>query len=244
VATLKRDGQFDNTVILFMADNGGNAESGPWGRAEGTPLGGPKSNVFAGMNWATLQNTPFAYFKHFTREGGIATPLIVSWPKGIAAKLDGSFVRTPSHLVDIMPTLVDVAKAHYPTAYNGHDILPMDGRSLAPSFTGRTIRRQQPIFWEHEGNRALRDGRWKAIMRFGGAWELYDMSVDRTETHDLAATHPALVRRFATAWQHWAANSDVDPWLESYDPGLSGQRQDWGGGADELARPESREKAD
>ncbi|WP_232491811.1 arylsulfatase [Novosphingobium kaempferiae] len=236
VAALKRSGQFDNTLILFMADNGGNAESGPWGRADGEDLGGPQSNVFAGMSWATLQNTPFSFFKHFTREGGIASPLIASWPQGISRRLNGGIVNTPTHLVDIMPTLVGIGRARYPSTYRGHAILPMDGVSIAPAFSGRKIARREPILWEHEGNRAIRHGRWKAVKRFGAPWELYEMSRDRTETDDLAARRPRVVRQLSAQWDQWAEKSHVDPWLEAYDRGLAGTRQDWGGGRGELTK--------
>ena len=127
VAGLKRDGVFENTVILFLSDNGGNAEGGPWGVAEGQDLGGSHSRVFAGMNWAMLQNTPFSHFKHFTREGGIATPLIVSWPRGIDPRLNGSLVRAPGNLIDIMPTLAQNCGRDLPDDVSGpHDFA--DGR--------------------------------------------------------------------------------------------------------------------
>ncbi|MCM8732447.1 arylsulfatase [Hephaestia sp. GCM10023244] len=230
VTQLKQTGQFDNTLILFVADNGGNAEEGPDGRLENAEiLGGPKSTTFAGMNWATLQNTPFQHFKHHTEEGGIATPLIAHWPKGIDAGLDGSFVRTPGHLIDILPTVVQVAGATYPTIFNGHEIVPMQGRSFAPAFRGQMLHRDQPIFWEHEGNRAVRDGKWKLVARFRQPWQLFDMSHDRTETRDLAGTNPTRVIKMANQWDKWAEASDVDPWSESYDVYLNGAiRQNWG----------------
>lgn len=236
VAGLKRDGVFENTVILFLSDNGGNAEGGPWGVAEGQDLGGSHSRVFAGMNWAMLQNTPFSHFKHFTREGGIATPLIVSWPRGIDPRLNGSLVRAPGHLIDIMPTLAQIAGATYPTTFQGHTILPMAGRTMVPAFRGRMLTRATPLFWEHEGNRAVRDGRWKAVMRFGGEWQLYDLSRDPTETR-VAVRHGTMLRHMAGEWEGWAAASDVDPWQERYDAGLKGPRQNWGGSAAEAEHP-------
>jgi arylsulfatase len=231
VDRLEASGELDNTLILFLCDNGGNGESGPDGRllGKGEP-GSARSNVWAGMNWATLQNTPFQYFKHYTEEGGIATPLIAHWPKGIDARLRGSFVRAPGHLIDVMPTLVDLAGANYPRTFKGRDIVPMQGRSMAPAFHGQPLRRDKPIFFEHEGNRAVRDGKWKLVARFRQPWQLFDMSVDRTEQHDLAARQPALVRKMAAQWDDWAARSYVDPWLDSYDPYLGGKpRQNWGG---------------
>src|SRR5204863_3018330 len=133
VAGLKEHGMFDNTLILFLSDNGGNAESGPHGITQGEPLGGPDSKVFLGMTWATLNNTPFRRYKHFTHEGGIATPLIVHWPAGIAAARNGQWVRDPGNIVDIMSTVAELGRAAYPKSRAGHDILPMSGRSLVPT---------------------------------------------------------------------------------------------------------------
>jgi arylsulfatase len=232
VQRLRDAGELDNTLILFMSDNGGNAESGPDARTGGTgPLGGPTSNIFAGMEWATMQNTPFQYFKHYTEEGGISTPLIAHWPRGIEPKLNGTWNRTPAHLVDIMPTVAEVAGATYPTAHEGHRIVPMQGVSLAPAFTGQAIARGKPIFWEHEGNRAVRDGKWKIVSRFQQPWQLFDIDADRTELKDLAASQPDRVAAMAAAWDAWAKASYVDPWNDSNDVYLKGaRRRNWGGG--------------
>ncbi|HWV60628.1 MAG TPA: arylsulfatase, partial [Sphingopyxis sp.] len=220
VADLKARGEFDNTLILFMSDNGGNAESGPDGRTGAAPWGGKYSNVFVGLNWATLQNTPFRYFKHYAEEGGIATPLIASWPAGIDAKVRGTMVRAPGHLVDVMPTLVELAGAKYPARFDGHDIRPMSGRSFVGAFEGEGLTRSVPIFWEHEGNKAVRDGKWKLVAQFGAPWQLYDMSIDRTETRDLAAAHPDIAAGMAKQWDDWAATSFVDPWPSKIDGGV------------------------
>ncbi len=220
VADLKARGAFDNTLILFLSDNGGNAESGPDGRTGAAPWGGKYSNIFVGLNWATLQNTPFRYFKHYTEEGGIATPLIASWPAGIDPKLRGSMVREPGHLVDVMPTLVELAGAEYPARFDGHEIRRMSGRSFAGAFEGEALMRSVPIFWEHEGNKAVRDGKWKLVAQFGAPWQLYDMNIDRTETRDLAAAHPDIAARMAKQWDDWAARSFVDPWPNKVDGGV------------------------
>jgi arylsulfatase A-like enzyme len=237
VEKLRASGELDNTLILFMHDNGGNGESGPDGRLKGPGApGSAQSIVWAGMNWATLQNTPFQYFKHFTEEGGIATPLIAHWPRGIAPNLRGTLVSTPGHLIDVMPTLVELSGATYPKTFNGQAIVPMQGRSMVPAFRGAALRRATPIFWEHEGNRAVRDGKWKLVARFEQPWQLFDMSVDRTEMHDLAASQPALVARMAAQWDDWAARSYVDPWSEAYDRSQRTGRRNWGG-FDTPARP-------
>jgi arylsulfatase A-like enzyme len=218
---LRQQGTLDHTAIFVLSDNGGNAESGPDGVTAGEPLGGPDSHVLLGMNWAALCNTPFSYFKHFTREGGIATPFIVHWPAGIPAKLNGRFVTDVGHVVDVMPTCVELAGAQYPTKFRHTDILPEDGISLIPAFSGAPLERPRPLFWAHEGNRAIREGRWKLVSRYLGPWQLYDMEADRTEIHDVAAAHADLVLKLSGEFDAWAAHSFVDSWEGP-------ARNDWG----------------
>lgn len=218
VAGLKARNQLDNTLILFMSDNGGNAETGVRGIAKtaaGGRLGDKNSSVFIGQTWATLNNTPFTLFKHFTHEGGIATPLIAHWPNGISKAVQGSIVTNPGHLVDVMPTLLEATGAQYPQRYRNTDIVPFSGASLIPNFKGQTITRGKPIFWEHEGNRAVRDGKWKLVSRLGYSWQLFDMEQDRTEMNDLAATYPDRVREMSAQYDTWAANDYVDLWPET-----------------------------
>ena len=155
---LEARGVLDNTLIFFMSDNGANAESGPDGRFNGDPPGGPNSDLYLGMNWAAVGNTPFRRFKHFTHEGGISSPLIVHWPRGIAANRRGAIERQPAHVIDIMATVTAATGAKYPSEYKGHAIQPMEGVSLRPALDGRPLNRPQPLFWEHEGNRAVRSG--------------------------------------------------------------------------------------
>jgi arylsulfatase len=121
-------------------------------------------------------------------------------------------VTTPSHLIDIMPTCVQVAAASYPSTFDGHQIEPMEGTSLIPAFHGKPLSRTSPIFWEHEGNKAVRDGRWKLVMRHKEAWQLFDMETDRTEQHDLSGTNPEAVQRLQFAWSQWAERTHVDDW--------------------------------
>ena len=187
---LKQRGELENTLILFMSDNGGNAESGPRGRLEGEPAGGPDSTVFLGMNWATLANTPFRRYKHFTHEGGIATPLIAHWPAGIPKARAGQFEKQPGHLIDIMPTVVEAGRARYPSSLHGKTTIPMQGVSLVPALAGKPVGRKQPIYFMHEGNRAVRDGKWKLVSKYMDPWELFDMEADRTEMRNLAAERP------------------------------------------------------
>jgi arylsulfatase A-like enzyme len=210
VEGLRARGALDDTLIMFLSDNGGNAESDPDGRVEGDPPGGPNSNLFLGMNWAGLTTTPFRRFKHFTHEGGIATPFVAHWPRGIRGR--NRIDHQPGHLVDMMATIVDVTGARYPREFKGRTIQPMEGVSLRSAFAGGRIRRTRPVFWEHEGNRAIRSDRWKLVSRYPDGWELYDMTADRVERNDLAARHPDVVRKLAAEWEAWAQRANVDRW--------------------------------
>jgi len=209
VEGLARRGVLDDTLILFMSDNGGNAEAGPDGTFKGETPGGPRSTVFCGQSWATLENTPFRRYKHFNHEGGIATPLIAHWPAGIAAR--NELRAQPAHLVDIMATCVDVGGATYPKDFNGQAIQPMEGRSLVPAFSNRPVGREG-LYWEHEGNAAVRVGDWKLVRRgAGGGWELYDLARDRTELNDLAARMPEKVGELRDKWRAWAERARAIP---------------------------------
>ncbi|MBM4011576.1 MAG: arylsulfatase [Planctomycetes bacterium] len=208
VAGLRDRGLLDDTLILFLSDNGGNAESGPAGRTVGDPTT-PDSSWFCGESWAYLQNVPFRKSKHFVHEGGIATPLIAHWPRGIAAR--GEWRSQPAHVIDVMPTCLDVAGASPPATRAGQPAPPLAGTSLVPAFHGRSLDRDT-LFWEHEGNAAVRAGDLK-LVRTGrdGSWELYDLAADRTEQHDLAAARPADVAALAATWKAWADRVRAEP---------------------------------
>ncbi len=209
---LKQRGVYDNTLILFMSDNGGNAESGPGGRTKGNPTQAD-SDWFCGESWAHLQNTPFRRYKHFNHEGGISTPLIVHWPATLAKGTgQGRLTHEPGHVIDIMATCVDVSGANYPNEFHGQPIQPLEGRSLVPAFTGKPIQREA-LFWEHEGNAAVRVGDWKLVrLGRGGPWELYNLKSDRTEQHNLAAEYPDRAKELATQWDAWAQRARVIPY--------------------------------
>lgn len=220
VAGLKERGVFDNTLILFMSDNGGNAESGPKGRTEGDPTKAA-SNWFCGESWAFPQNTPFRLYKHYNHEGGIATPLIAHWPTGIAAK--NELRHTPGHLIDIMATCADVGGATYPKEFNDKPITPLEGTSLKRLLVSSspTPPGSRALFWEHEGNAAIRVGDMKLVRKGRNAmWELYDMKTDRTELHDLAAAQPEKAKELAAQWEAWAERAHVKPY-----PGEGGAKK-------------------
>ena len=220
IDALKASGQLDNTLILFLQDNGACAE--PRGRTAGDAVpkgtrggvgvmpGGPDTFIAYGRNWANVSNTPFREYKHWVHEGGISTPLIANWPKGISRH--GELERQPGHLIDLMPTFIELAGAAFPQQFNGKATRPLHGVSLLPAFRGGTLARQQPIFFEHEGNRAVRDGKWKLVAKGAkGAWELYDIDADRTEMHDLASQEPDRVKAMSQKWQTWAEATHVLP---------------------------------
>lgn len=213
VNALRERGELDNTLVLFMSDNGGNAERGPMGVLNGGKwLGGPGSKVWCGKSWAWAQNTPFREFKHYVHEGGIATPLIAHWPKGIDHALNGKWTDEPGHVIDIMATCLDVASANYPNQHRNQEIIPLQGVSLRPTFTGQVVQRNAPIFWEHEGNRAIRDGDWKLVAKgINSPWQLYDLTKDRTEANNLVNKHPSIAKRLANAWEAWSEQTNVYP---------------------------------
>ncbi|MEI6589412.1 MAG: arylsulfatase [Verrucomicrobiota bacterium] len=210
ITALKERKLYDNTLILFMSDNGGNAEAGPNGQADGKIIGNADSYVRCGESWANLENTPFRLYKHFNHEGGVSTPLIAHWPLGI--KSHGELRLEPGHLIDIMPTCVEISGAHYPQSYKGNLILPMEGKSLMAAFKNEPFEREA-IYWEHEGNAAVRVGDWKLVRYHrDGDWELYNMKVDRTELNNLSYTEPQRVKDLEKLWTAWAYRTHVLPY--------------------------------
>jgi arylsulfatase len=201
----------DNTLVLFLADNGGCSEGIDRG-AKGVPPGPADSYFSYGLAWANASNTPFRLYKHWVHEGGIATPLIARWPARI--KQGGGLTGQVGHLIDIMATACDVAGVEYPKTYGGRDVTPLEGKSLAPILEGRLREGHAAICWEHEGNRAVRQGKWKLVSKNPGGWELYDMEADRTEMNNLAAAEAGRVAAMADAYDAWAARCGVVPWAE------------------------------
>ncbi len=170
---------------------------------------GPSETYIAyGKNWANVSNTPFRLYKSYNHEGGIATPLIVHWPKGIKTK--NEFRDQPGHLIDIMATCVDLSGASYPENFNGHKIQAMEGQSLASSFESNTVK-DRVLIWEHFENAAIRQGNWKLVKLKGHDWELYDMVKDRSELNDLAETHPEKANELEALWEKNAHRTLIYP---------------------------------
>lgn len=222
VAHLKATNQLDNTLIFFLSDNGACAEWDPFGfdkldsplnilhqGGELQKIGGPDSYISYGSGWANASNTPWRLYKHYAHEGGIRTPLIVHWPRGLKLKA-GARSDEPIQVEDFMPTLLQLAGALYPTERNGASILPLRGASLVPIFNGGSLA-TRALFMEHEGNRMVREGSWKLEAIHDRPWELYNLANDPTEMNDLSAREPARVQQMSADWETWAESSMVKP---------------------------------
>ncbi len=243
VAALEETGRLNDTLILFLQDNGGcqegNGRQGDFRRPvepslpeiaadairldvvprqnrRGVPtltgphiMPGPEDTYIAyGINWANVSNTPLREYKHFVHEGGISTPLIAHWPKGISRR--NELERQPGHLIDIMATCVELSGAEYPQEREGKKIQPLEGLSLLPAFAGEPLKREA-LYWEHEGNRAIRVGDWKLVAKENRPWELYNLATDRSETHDLTQQHPDRAKQLEGQWNAYAERARVLP---------------------------------
>ena len=219
---LKETGEWDNTLIFFLSDNGACAEWDPYGfdkldsplnivhtGAELKKVGGPDSYVSYGSGWANVGNTPWRLYKHYAQEGGIRTPMIVHWPAGLKTK-PGATTAQIGYVTDFMPTLLQVCGAAYPTERNGVDILPTEGEDLVPTFTGAKLS-PRVLCVEHEGNRMVREGDWKLVALANKPWELYDLASDPTEMHDLSATQTTRVQKLSADWDAWAIRCGAKP---------------------------------
>jgi len=247
VNALKRFRDLDNTLLIFISDNGASCEGHlnntaerlgtPWksdmipktapdgkevipGDFPGMPLGGAHTYGSYGLRWASVSNSPFQRHKSWVHEGGISAPCIVHWPNRI--KDIGAIRGDIAHIMDFMPTFTAVSGSEYPSTFNGKKIQPMQGISLLPAIDNKAIKRDY-ICWEHEGNRAIRHGRWKLVSEYPGSWitfypkmdgkwRLYDIEADRGELNDLSAKHPEKVKHLEALYETWAKRSNVIDW--------------------------------
>lgn len=199
---LRETGRLDNTLVLFLSDNGASGENAePTVTNNSGPIGSIGYWASFDHNWANVSGTPFRYDKNSSYAGGTCTPLIAWWPGGIAGT--GRVTHWRGHLIDIMPTLVELAGATYPKERHGHPIPPMEGISLVPVLRGDESPRATKLFWQWQDERAVADGRWRAVQR-EGSWSLFDTETDRTETKDLAKVHPDVLARLTADWADWA----------------------------------------
>ncbi|HEV2484537.1 MAG TPA: arylsulfatase [Terracidiphilus sp.] len=232
VGKLRELGLLENTMICVMSDNGGNYEeigrigpgrprsaSMPEVTKDGLPVipgndpsimpGSATTYASYGIPWGNASNTPFRLYKHFAHEGGVSTPFIVHWPRGLKST---GLTHAIGHEIDFMPTCLEIAGVSYPAKSKaGTTPPPLEGKSLVPVFNGRGLA-DRSIFWEHEGNHAVREGKWKLVSRFPNSWELYDMEADRTEMHDLAEQYPDRVKKMVADYAEWATRAGVQPW--------------------------------
>ncbi len=212
LAQLKRMGADENTLVLFLSDNGGCHEriDGRNLNQPGVAPGRPGSFVAYRRPWANLSNTPFRMFKHWVHEGGISTPLIARWPAAIAAP--GSINTTEvGHVIDLLPTALDLACTGYPSGYEGREIVPCDGLSLLPVLRGARRQGHEALYWEHMGNRAVRRGKLKLVAKKGGPWELYNLGGDRVELNNLIAGNGDEASELERMYAAWAEDVGVDP---------------------------------
>lgn len=229
VTKLRELDKLDNTLLLFLSDNGCCAEGGMFGYqwqknnqsnfAEWRKQSGRSSSQ--GEAWSNASNTPFRLHKRWVHEGGIATPLIVHWPNTITD--GGKLTDQVGHVVDMMATCAEVAEAEYPTTFNGQSIKPLPGASLLPNLRDQSLVSERTLFWEHETHSAIRQGDWKLVTLDGAnddTWELYDMRPLRTETKNVAEEHPELVRELKQQWNAWARSTNVLPWPKERGTGI------------------------
>ncbi len=225
---LKQLGIGDDTMVLFLSDNGGCAEfmaEDGWakfmpdihndgrkiemGNRPSLRPGGPLTYMSYDLPWANVSNAPFRLFKHWVHEGGISTPMIAHWPKRIRQHRK---IHTPCHVIDLLPTILEACGVKYPAEFGGAAIQAVDGESLMPLMDGRDWSRERPLFWEHEGNAAIRIGNYKLVRKFNQPWELYDMEADRTELNNLMGRNDPLTQKLTREYAGWAEKSGVMDW--------------------------------
>ncbi len=200
---------------MFLSDNGACPE--PYRELGGGTMADindsdKSGSVSYGMGWANASNTPYRKWKTELEEGGMATPLIVHWPGGINKANQNTINHSPSYLIDIMPTLVEVSNATYPQTFAQQAIHPLTGRSIIPALYGNKLKSHDYMFWEHQDNQAIRKGNWKAVKDGKkGDWLLFDLSKDRMETKNISAQRPEVLKELVTKWEEWATGNFVLP---------------------------------
>ena len=205
---LESTGELENTLILFLSDNGACAEN--VNRSPEAEIGTASSFVSYGKNWANVGNTPYRKYKSQEHEGGILTPLIAHWPEGI--REEKRLVTDVIHIIDIMPTCLEIADIDYPEKFKGNSILPLDGKSFYPIFNDEEYSAERTLYWEHQGNKAVRMNEKKLVKLHKQPWELYDLENDPTELNDLIIREPELASSLEDMWNEWAKECSVLEW--------------------------------
>lgn len=206
---LRNSGKMDNTLIIFISDNG-NTKEDPFVRLNSNgKFGEPGCQHAVSRSWANVSNTPFRLYKHWVHEGGIASPCIMHYPAMIKeSRIDDQV----AHIIDLMPTCIDLSNAQYPDEYNGKKIKPLVGKSMVPIIEGKKRQPHNVLYWEHEGNKAIRKGKWKLVQSYlNDYWELYDIKSDRIEEHDLSHRYPDKVEELSELWNQWASENGIMP---------------------------------
>jgi arylsulfatase len=218
IEQLEFSGQLDNTLIIFLSDNGGcragNLAYSSYSHERFDPEalpGTPESFTGYGAGWANASNTPYRLYKSQTHEGGIATPFIAYYPRKFGKN---KIIQSPAHIVDILPTFAELAGTSYPETYNGNQLKPLQGKSLVPLLTENKSMEKRTMFFEHMDNKAVINGHWKLVKRKGQDWELYDLETDRGETNNLVGKKPGLANDLKEKYNAWAKENKVLPWDE------------------------------
>jgi arylsulfatase len=207
MAALNSEGLTENTVVMFMSDNGGCSAN--FNKTPDARIGTRDSNSAYGK-WYNVSNTPYRMSKSREHEGGIITPLIMHWPTGI--KQPGQIVDEPIHVMDIMPACLELAAGTYPATYKSRMLDPLDGISFLPLLTGAKQDPERVFYWEHEGNRAVRKGDWKLVALNKKPWELYNLAKDPYEQNNLSGQNPQKAAELLGLYKKWAAMHGVKPW--------------------------------
>lgn len=214
VTAIREAGHDRNTVVMFLSDNGGAAERPSLSEA-GAAIGSRTSYEGYGTQWAWLSCTPFRRYKRFVSEGGISTPCIIAWPAGIAESRQSKLIHGPAHLIDLLPTCLELASVKHTGQWKDRAVPAPEGETLLPALRTGEVHRKVPLYWEHEGNRAVRRDHFKLVAEYGKSWQLYDLREDRAEQHDLAERFPQTVREMVDLYDAWARRCGVESWSKA-----------------------------